>query len=148
MKRSTKGGDGAKEPARGSEQEPTKAELAVLQILWQWGPQTVRAVHELLNDAKEDHDVVQYTSTLKLMQVMTEKGMLERDESNMRHVYRAAVEEGGTKNRLLKRFVDTMYNGSVSNMMVALLGNERTSAEDLEKLKDILRDMERKSNDK
>ena len=123
------------------QQEPTKAELAVLQVLWQQGPSTVRAVHEAVMEGK---DAIQYTSTLKLMQVMTEKGMLVRDESNMRHVYSAAMEEGGTKNRLLTKFIDTMYNGSVSNMMVALLGNEQTSTEDLEKLKKILADMEKK----
>src|SRR4051794_33835455 len=103
------------------QQEPTRTELAVLQVLWQRGPSTVRTVHDVLNDGKE---ATQYTSTLKLMQMMTEKGMLERDESNMKHVYRAAMEEGGTKSHLLRKFMDTMYNGSVSNMMVALLGNE------------------------
>ena len=116
-------------------------ELAVLQVLWQRGPSTVRMVHDVLNDGKE---ATQYTSTLKLMQMMTEKGMLERDESSMKHVYRAAMEEGGTKRHLLRKFMDTMYNGSVSNMMVALLGNEPTSEEDLKKLKDLLAEMEKK----
>src|ERR1700750_2112940 len=109
-------------------QEPTKSELAVLQVLWQHGPSTVRTVHDALNEGRE---AAQYTTTLKLMQLMTEKGMLSRDESNMKHVYSAALEEGGTKGQLLSRFVDTLYQGSVGNMMVALLGNEKTSAKDL-----------------
>lgn len=125
----------------GIQQEPTKTELAVLQVLWKLGPSTVRTVHDALNEGKE---AVQYTSTLKLMQVMAEKGMLLRDESSMRHVYSAAMEEGGTKSQLLGRFLDTMYDGSVSNMMVALLGNEKTSGDDLQKLKDILKEMEKK----
>ncbi|HTL09971.1 MAG TPA: BlaI/MecI/CopY family transcriptional regulator [Chitinophagaceae bacterium] len=114
---------------------PTKTELDVLQILWKYGPSTVRTVHEKLNEQKE---VVQYTSTLKLMQVMKEKGMLERDESNMKHVYSAAVPEETIKGNLLDKFVDTIYNGSASSLVMALLQKEKTSAEELEKMKAIL----------
>jgi predicted transcriptional regulator len=125
----------------GSEgQEPTKAELAVLQVLWQQGPSTVRFVHDALNEGKE---AAQYTTTLKLMQLMTEKGMLSRDESSMKHIYHAALEEGGTKGQLLNRVIDTLYHGSVGNMMVALLGNEKTSAKDLEQLRELLDKMEK-----
>src|SRR2546430_16889158 len=88
---------------------PTKTEMDVLQILWQYGPSTVRFVHDKLNEQKE---AVIYTSTLKLMQVMKEKGMLERDETNMKHIYSAAMEEEKVKGNLLGRFVDSMYNGS------------------------------------
>jgi BlaI family transcriptional regulator, penicillinase repressor len=121
--------------------EPTKSELAVLEYLWQHGPATVRAVHDGLNEGKE---ATQYTTTLKLMQMMTDKGMLERDETNMKHIYRAALEEGGTKGHLLSKFIDTMYQGSVESMMIALLGNERTSRDDLQKMKALLSDMEKK----
>jgi predicted transcriptional regulator len=122
--------------------EPTKAELAVLQVLWQQGPSTVRVVHDVLNEGKES---TQYTSTLKLMQVMTDKGMLSRDETNMKHVYHAALEERDTKGHLLNRLVDTLYQGSIGSMMVALLGNEKTSKEDLEKVKELLAEMEKKA---
>src|ERR1700758_4818553 len=94
---------------------PTKPEMDVLQILWQYGPSTVRFVHDKLNEQKE---AVIYTSTLKLMQVMKEKGMLERDETNMKHIYSAAMEEEKVKGNLLGRFVDSMYNGSPSNLMM------------------------------
>jgi predicted transcriptional regulator len=122
--------------------EPTKGELAVLQVLWQHGPSTVRFVHDMVNEGKE---ATQYTSTLKLMQLMTDKGMLARDETNMKHVYYTVLEERGTKGYLLGKFVDTMYQGSVENMMIALLGNEKTSKEDLFKVKELLAEMEKKA---
>jgi BlaI family transcriptional regulator, penicillinase repressor len=117
------------------ENVPTKTEMDVLQILWQYGPQTVRFVHDKLNEQKE---AVIYTSTLKLMQVMREKGMLERDETNMKHIYRPALEEAKVKGNMLGRFVDSMYNGSPSSLMMALLGNTKTSAEELQKIKELL----------
>ncbi|MGF7074639.1 BlaI/MecI/CopY family transcriptional regulator [Mucilaginibacter sp. R-33] len=118
---------------------PTKTEMDVLRVLWQHGPSTVRFVHDKLNEQKE---AVIYTSTLKLMQVMKEKGMLERDETNMKHIYSAAVEEDKVKGNMLGRFVDSMYNGSPSDLMVALLGNDKTSAEELRKIKELLKNLD------
>ena len=120
---------------------PTKTEMDVLQILWQNGPSTVRFVHDKLNEQK---DAVIYTSTLKLMQVMKEKGMLARDETNMKHIYSAILEEEKVKGNMLGRFVDSMYNGSASNLMVALLGNDKTSDEELKKIKELLNKMDNK----
>ena len=77
--------------------EPTKAELEILQVLWQYGPSTVRFVNDKLN---EHTRMVQYTSTLKLMQIMNDKGMLKRDDTNMKHIYHPAEEEQKTKNYL------------------------------------------------
>src|SRR3954469_21387419 len=99
----------------GKDATPTKGEMEVLQILWQHGPSTVRFVNDTLNEQKE---AVQYTSTLKLMQVMTEKGMLERDETNMKHIYSPVLEEEKTKKTMLGRFVDSIYNGSATNLML------------------------------
>jgi BlaI family penicillinase repressor len=121
--------------------EPTKGELVVLQVLWRYGPSTVRFVHDTINEGKE---ATQYTSTLKLMQLMADKEMLGRDETNMKHVYYPLLEEGGTKGHLLSKFIDTMYQGSVENMMIALLGNEKTSKGDLNKMKELLAEMEKK----
>lgn len=115
--------------------EPTKSELEILQILWQQGPSTVRFVNDTLNAQKR---AVQYTSTLKLMQIMSEKGMLTRDETNMKHIYTAAVEEQKTKSFLLNRFVDSMYNGSASSLMMQLLGNKKTSKKELQEIKALL----------
>jgi predicted transcriptional regulator len=120
---------------------PTKTEMDVLQVLWQYGPSTVRFVHDKVNEQKE---AVIYTSTLKLMQVMKEKGMLDRDETNMKHIYSAAVEESKVKGNMLGRFVDSMYNGSPSDLMMALLGNDKTSAEELKKIKELLKSMDDK----
>jgi predicted transcriptional regulator len=125
----------------GKEIIPTKSELQVLQVLWVNGPSTVRFVHDTLNEQKE---AVQYTSTLKLMQVMTEKGMLERDETNMKHIYSAALEQEKTKGFILERFIDSMYSGSVSSMMLALLGNDKTSKKDLQAVKEMLKKLDEK----
>ncbi len=131
----------SKGESKSSLQVPTKTELDVLQVLWQNGPSTVRFVHDKLNEQKE---IVQYTSTLKLMQVMKEKGMLERDESNMKHVYSAAIAEEKVKGNMLKRFVDSMYNGSASSLMMALLKNDKTSDAELEKMKELLSSVNKK----
>ncbi|MEP6748870.1 MAG: BlaI/MecI/CopY family transcriptional regulator [Bacteroidota bacterium] len=121
---------------------PTKTEMDVLQILWRNGPSTVRFVHDTLNEQK---DIVQYTSTLKLMQVMKEKGMLNRDETNMKHVYTVSVAEEKVKGNMLGRFVDSMYNGSASDLMMALLKDDKTSVRELEKMKALLAGMNKKN---
>jgi len=120
--------------------EPTKSELEILQVLWQHGPSNVRFVNNQLNKEKR---AVQYTSTLKLMQIMVEKGILKRDESNMKHIYSAALEEQKTKSFLLDRFVDTMYNGSRSSLLLQLLGNKKTSKKELQAIKDLLNKFEK-----
>ena len=122
--------------------EPTKSEVEILQVLWQYGPSTVRFVNDTLNEQKR---AVQYTSTLKLMQIMTEKGILKRDESSMKHIYHAAVEEQKTKSMLLDRFVDSIYNGSASNLMLQLLGNEKTSQESLNAIKELLEKLDKEN---
>jgi BlaI family transcriptional regulator, penicillinase repressor len=117
------------------EQEPTKSELEILQVLWQYGPSTVRFVNDTLNEQKR---AVQYTSTLKLMQIMAEKKMLKRDETNMKHIYIPAMEEENTKGFLLNRFVDSMYNGSASSLMMQLLGNKKASQKELDQIKALI----------
>jgi predicted transcriptional regulator len=119
---------------QGTDPTPTKAEMDVLQTLWKNGPSTVRFVHDLLNTQKE---TVQYTSTLKLMQVMTEKGMLSRDESSMKHIYSPLLDQEKTKGAMLGKFLDSMYDGSVSNLVMALLENEKTSNKELALLQEL-----------
>ncbi|MBK9492525.1 MAG: BlaI/MecI/CopY family transcriptional regulator [Haliscomenobacter sp.] len=114
---------------------PTKAEMDVLQVLWDCGPNTVRFVNDTLNAQKK---AVQYTSTLKQMQVMVEKGMLLRDESSMKHIYTAAIEEQATKGLMLDKFVDTLYKGSPSNLVMQLLGNKKTSQAELDAIRALL----------
>src|ERR1700722_15931274 len=95
--------------------EPTKSELEILQVLWEFGPSTARFVNDHLN--KEKRQVI-YMSTLKLMQIMVEKGLLTKDASQMTHIYQVAVEEGKTKGYLLDRVVDNLFNGSASSLMM------------------------------
>lgn len=122
--------------------EPTKSELEILQVLWQHGPGTVRFVNDRLN---EDRREVQYASTLKLMQLMAEKGLLIRDESQVKHIYSAASEEYKTKSLLIDRFVDSLFNGSASSLMLHLLGNKKTSQKELDELRKLL-DNSKKNN--
>jgi BlaI family penicillinase repressor len=119
--------------------EPTKAQLEILQVLWKYGPSTVRFVNEQLNRQKQ---AVSYTSTLKLMQIMLEKEILRRDDSSMTHVYSAALEEQRTKRVVLDKFVDSMYNGSVKELMLELLGNEKTSREEWDTIKNLLKKLD------
>lgn len=115
--------------------EPTKSELEILQILWRFGPSTVRFINDELN---EQNRAVNYSSTLKLMQIMAEKGLLEPDKTNMKHVYSATVEEKKTKGFLLDKFVETMYNGSNSSLMMQLLGNKKTSQKEIDEIRKML----------
>lgn len=115
--------------------EPTRSELEILQVLWENGPSTVRLVNDKLNERKRE---VNYTSTLKLMQIMVEKGILKRDESNMKHIYEPVQEEEKTKSFLLDKFVDAMFQGSASSLMMQLLGNKKTSKKELEKIRQLI----------
>ncbi|HWB28121.1 MAG TPA: BlaI/MecI/CopY family transcriptional regulator [Chitinophagaceae bacterium] len=120
--------------------EPTKSELEILQVLWKHGPSTVRFVNDVLNEEKRE---VHYTSTLKLMQIMTEKELLARDETNMKHVYSAAMDEQKMKGMLLDKFVDNMYNGSAGSLVLQLLGNKKASKKELQAIKDLLNKLDK-----
>ncbi len=119
--------------------EPTKSELEILQVLWQHGPSTVRFVNDRLNEEKR---AVQYSSTLKLMQIMAEKGIVKRDESSMKHVYSPAEAEDKTKSLLLERFVDSTYKGSAASLVMQLFGNKNTSKEELDEIKEFLKKLD------
>ena len=122
----------------GKKFEPTRSELEILQVLWEHGPSTVRFVNDQLNIQRE----VNYTSTLKLMQIMWEKGILVRDESSMKHIYSVSEEEQKTKAFLLDKFVDSMYKGSASKLVMQLLGNKKTSKEELDAIRSLLKKIE------
>ena len=121
--------------------EPTKSELEILQVLWEFGPSTVRFVNDKLNEEKRE---VNYMSTQKLMLIMLEKGFLTKDESQMKHVYSAAVEEGKTKGLMLDRVVDTLFNGSASSLMMQLLGNSKMSPKEMEEFKELIKKIDEK----
>ncbi|WP_295123037.1 BlaI/MecI/CopY family transcriptional regulator [uncultured Chitinophaga sp.] len=105
--------------------EPTKSELEILQVLWQSGPSTARYVNDYLNEHVRP---VIYMSTLKLMQIMVEKGLLEKNDAQSKHVYSAAQEESKTKDILLNTVVDRIFKGSASDLVMQLLGGKKLSA--------------------
>ncbi|RYD51278.1 MAG: BlaI/MecI/CopY family transcriptional regulator [Sphingobacteriales bacterium] len=122
--------------------EPTKAELEILLVLWESGPSTVRFVNDKLNEQRD----VNYTSTLKQMQIMAEKGILRRDESQMKHIYIPVESEQKTKGYLLDRFVNILYKGSASSLMMQLLGNKKASPKELNAIKDLLNKLDDETN--
>jgi BlaI family transcriptional regulator, penicillinase repressor len=118
--------------------KPTESELEILQVLWQHGPNTVRFVHDELSKTKE----VGYTTTLKLMQIMAEKEMLEADKSNRSHIFQPLLEEDNTQQQLLDRFLDTAFRGSASKLVMQALGNSNTSREELLEIRNLLDKLE------
>jgi len=121
--------------------KPTESELEILNILWDKGPSTVREVHEVLEKYKD----AGYTTTLKLMQIMHEKTLLKRDATNKSHVYIANVSQEKTQGQLLKRMIDTVFNGSASQLVMQALGHSKTNSEELQEIRKYLEDMENRS---
>ncbi|NRB48666.1 MAG: BlaI/MecI/CopY family transcriptional regulator [Saprospiraceae bacterium] len=113
---------------------PTDSELAILQVLWEKGPSTVRLVNEQLNLERE----VGYTTTLKLMQIMAEKGLVSRNTETRTHIYEAALTEREAQRNLLDKFVDTAFRGSAVKLVMQALGNHKTSKEELEAIKALI----------
>src|SRR5436190_23310058 len=106
---------------------PTDAELAILRILWERGPSTVRQVHEILARDRQ----AAYTTALKLLQIMTEKGLVERDERDRTHVYRTRFAEEQTQRQLVRDLVDRAFGGSAMKLVLQALASRRASAEEL-----------------
>ena len=114
--------------------KPTESELEILQILWQKGTASVREVHEVLLETKD----AGYTTTLKLMQIMHEKGLVKRDDSIKTHIYQAAVSKEKTQKHLLNKMIDSVFGGSSGELVMQALGNHKASAEELEEIQKIL----------
>jgi BlaI family transcriptional regulator, penicillinase repressor len=121
--------------------KPTESELEILNILWQKGSSTVRDVHEVLEKNKE----AGYTTTLKLMQIMHDKKLLKRDETNRSHVYTANVSQEKTQGQYVKRMIDNVFNGSASQLVMQALGNHKTNKKELDEIRKYLEEMEKKS---
>ncbi|MDX9928704.1 MAG: BlaI/MecI/CopY family transcriptional regulator [Bacteroidales bacterium] len=122
---------------------PTEAEMEILQVLWERGPSTVREVNEKLNR----HRRVGYTTTLKLLQIMTEKGLTKRDQEQRTHIYAPLVERNETRAKLLDRFVNTAFGGSAMSLVMQALGNHNASEEELAQIRILLSEMESRNND-
>ena len=120
---------------------PTDAELAILRVLWERGPSTVREVHDALS---QTHDSG-YTTVLKLMQIMTDKGLVDRDESQRAHVYASRLGEQRTQRQLIGDLVERAFGGSPAKLVMQALSANKASAEDLSAIRNLLDQMEEKA---
>ena len=120
--------------------QPTVRELTILGILWDNGPSTVRDVNDAMNKGK----AVGYTTTLKLMQIMTEKGLLIRDESQFKHIYKPAISQERTQKQLVGDLLERAFSGSAEKLVMRALSAKKVSAGELAKIRKILDEMEGK----
>ncbi|MBE7171369.1 MAG: BlaI/MecI/CopY family transcriptional regulator [Williamsia sp.] len=117
--------------------KPTESELEILSVLWKNGLASVREVHEELAKTKD----VGYTTTLKLMQIMHEKGLVKRDASVKTHIYQAAVSKEKTQKHLLGKMIDGLFGGSSTQLVIQALGNHKASHEELEAIQELLNNL-------
>ena len=118
--------------------KPTPGELEILRVLWSRGPSTVREVQEALGGAEETG----YTTALKLMQIMADKGLLARDETARAHVYAPRVGEGDTQRQLVRELLDRAFGGSAAKLVMQALSGRQASAEEIADIRQLLDEME------
>ena len=128
-----------------SNRRPTTSELEILHILWERGPSTVREVHEALHEVQERRPIG-YTSVLKLMQIMTEKGSVRRNETQRAHVYEVCQPAEKTKRGLAADVLQRVFDGSASELMMHALAGHRASKEEIAELRRLLAEYERKQS--
>ena len=114
--------------------KPTESELEILQILWDKGNCTVREVHEILKKSKDSG----YTTTLKLLQIMHEKGLVARDTSAKTHIYFPLVTQQKTEQHLVNKMIDNVFNGSAARLVMQALGNHSASKDEIDSIKKYL----------
>lgn len=120
--------------SRSPSPRPTDAELAILRVLWDRGPSTVRQVHDVLSADRP----AAYTTALKLLQIMTEKGLVERDERDRTHIYRARLSEEHTQRQLVRDLVDRAFGGSAAKLVLQALASKHASPDELREIRQIL----------
>ena len=120
--------------------KPTESELEILQILWEKGACTVREVHEILTKNKE----AGYTTTLKLMQIMHEKNLVQRDTTTKTHVYKALASQQKTQQQLLSKLINNAFSGSAASLVMQALGNHKSSQDEIEAIKKYLDELSKK----
>jgi BlaI family penicillinase repressor len=118
--------------------KPTNAELAILQVLWDRGPSTVREVQEELSESR----ATGYTTALKLLQIMTEKGLVVRDESQRSHVYRARFSRQQVQRRMVGDLLDRAFDGSAYMLVLQALSTKPASAEEIARIRELLEELE------
>jgi BlaI family transcriptional regulator, penicillinase repressor len=119
--------------------KPTESELEILQVLWDEKAATVRTVHEALSKTKESG----YTTTLKLMQIMFEKGLVTRNDSSKTHIYQPAVTREKTQKQFLNKMIDTLFAGSSANLVLQALGGHNASEAELEKIQELINQLKK-----
>ena len=119
--------------------KPTESELEILQILWNEQTASVRTVHEALSKTKDSG----YTTTLKLMQIMFEKGLVTRDDSSKTHIYQPAVSREKTQKQFLNKMIDTLFAGSSANLVLQALGGHDASEAELQQIQDLINQLKK-----
>ena len=117
---------------------PTDSELAILRVLWERGPSTVREVHDQLSSVNDTG----YTTVLKLLQIMTDKGLVVRDESQRAHVYSCSESEQRTQRQLIGDLIERAFGGSPAKLVMQALSGTRASAEELNAIRHLIDEME------
>jgi predicted transcriptional regulator len=120
---------------------PTESELEILQILWQFGPSSVRKVNDKLNKKRE----VGYTTTLKIMQIMTDKGLVVRNTDQRTHIYESVAKEKDTQKSLLDSFIEKTYRGSAMSLVLQALGQQNASPQEIAELKEVIDKIEKQN---
>ena len=127
---------------RNTPPRPTDAELAILRVLWERGPSTVRQVHDVLSRDRP----AAYTTALKLLQIMTEKGLVRRDDTDRTHVYQARLSEEQTQRQLVRDLLDRAFGGSASKLVMQALAARRATPEELGEIRRLI-EMRREGRD-
>ena len=118
--------------------KPTEAELEILKVIWDHGPSTVRLVNDTLSKNKR----VGYTTTLKIMQIMSEKGLLNRDTSGKTHVYKAAISQQKTQQQLIDKLMTSAFGGSAMKLVMQALGNKKSTKAEIDEIRAFLDQLE------
>ena len=118
--------------------KPTEAELSILRVLWERGPSTVREVHEAIQRSRPTGQTTGYTTVLKLLQIMTEKGLVTRDERTRSHVYRARLSEDTTQRQLVTDLLDRAFGGSAARLVMQALDLSPATPEELKEIRRLL----------
>ena len=129
--------------SKASPRKPTDAELAILQVLWERGPSSVREVHDVLSHDRS----FAYTTTLKFLQIMTDKGLVLREDQGRHHLYRARQPQKDTQRRLVRELLDRAFGGSISGLVVQALATKRATPAELREIRRLLSSLKEKGHD-
>ncbi len=119
--------------------KPTESEVEILRVLWDKGTATVREVHDVLSLHKDSG----YTTTLKLLQIMYEKGLVKRDDSSKTHIYRANVSKENTQQQFMGKMINSLFGGSSTQLVMQALGNHTATKEELDEIQQLLNQLKK-----